>query len=199
MKASYLNLILAPLFVTACAHSTPAPEERVETPGKLQKADPIFVQRDPDSKNKCKADSECPMGDYCHPDQLVCFQSYPNPGMLDISFNPQPECKIVNVYFPFDSVELVPEAARWLEYNIRCFKSRGVKAVHLDAFCDARGTQDYNLDLSKRRAAYVKQILEQKGLDVPITMHGEGEHHPIRTGKSEQDYAFNRRVEFKIE
>ena len=199
MKASYLNLVLAPIFVTACAHSKPAPEEHVEAVGKLQVSDPIFVQRDPESKGKCKADAECPTGDFCHPDQLVCFQSYPNPRMLDISFNVEPACKIVNVYFPYDSVELVPEAARWLDYNIRCLKSRGAKAVHLDGHCDARGSQEYNLDLSKRRADYVKQMLEQKGLSIPITIHGEGEHDPIRTGKTEQDYAFNRRVEFRLE
>jgi outer membrane protein OmpA-like peptidoglycan-associated protein len=55
------------------------------------------------------------------------------------------------------------------------------------------------MDLSKRRAGYVKQLLEQKGLTLPVTVHGEGEHDPIRVGKSEQDYAFNRRVEFRIE
>ena len=118
MKASYLNLVLAPIFVTACAHSSPAPEEHVETPGKLTVSDPIFIERDPESKSKCKADAECPTGDYCHPDQLVCFQSYPNPRMLDISFNVEPVCKIVNVYFPYDSVELVPGPVKGGNYDI---------------------------------------------------------------------------------
>ena len=199
MKVSRLSLVLTPLLASACAHSPAAPVEKVEVAGTLQKADPTFFQRDLESKIACKADSDCPNGDYCHPEQLACFQSYPEPRMLDISFLPQPECKVVNVYFPFDSTELVPEAQRWLDYNIRCFKSRGVKALHIDAFCDARGTQDYNLKLSQKRGQQVKLLLEQKGLDIPITVHGEGEHHPARTGTTEKDYAFNRRVEFKLE
>lgn len=199
MKASHLRVLLAPLLFGACAHSTPEVTEKVEVPAKLQKADPTFLQRDPDSKLSCKADAECPTGDFCHPDQMVCFQSYPHPRMLDVSFLTQPECTVVNIYFPLDSTELVPEAQRWLDYNIRCFKSRGVKALHIDAFCDARGTQAYNLELSVKRGQQVKALLEQKGLDIPIRVHGEGEHRPARTGTSEKDYAFNRRVEFKFE
>ncbi len=165
----------------------------------MQKADVIFVQRDPDSNSACKADADCPTGDYCHPDQLVCFQSYPHPGMLDVSLIPAAACKIVNVYFPYDSTELVPEAVQWLEYDIRCIKSRGIKALHLDAFCDARGSQKFNLELSQRRGLHVKQLLEQKGLDIPLTVHDEGKHHPMKGGTSEKAYAFNRRVEFRID
>lgn len=199
MRATHLSFLLAPLLAGACAHSTPEAPEKVEVVGKLHKADATFLERDPDSKIACKADAECPMGDFCHPDQLVCFQSYPNPRMLDVSFLTQPECTVANIYFPFDSTELVPDAQRWLDYNIRCFKSRGVKALHIDAFCDARGTQSYNLQLSVKRGEQIKLLLQQKGLDIPIKVHGEGEHHPARIGTTEKDYAYNRRVEFKFE
>ena len=166
--------------------------------GKMSKADVTFIQRDPDSKNSCKADSDCPKGDYCHPNHNLCFQSYPNPGMLDISYKVEAVCQIVNVYFPYDSVELVPEAQKWLDYNIRCLKSRGAKKVVLDAYCDARGSKEYNIELSGRRGQYVKQLMEQKGLDIPLSVDREGERNPIKTGSSEEAYAFNRRVEFRI-
>ena len=198
MKMRLLSLLLAPLLATACAHKTVEPIDNTPVIGKMSKADVTFVQRDPDSKHGCKADSECPTGDYCHPDQLVCFQSYPHPRMLDISFTPEKACQIVNVYFPYDSVELVPEAQKWLEYNIRCIKSRGAKKMHLDAYCDARGSQEYNLKLSQRRGEYVKQLLVQKGLDIDLLVESEGEHHPMKKGSTEEAYAFNRRVEFRI-
>lgn len=199
MKKKVFSLLLTPLFMGACAHSAREPEDNTQVIGKMQKSDVGFVQADPDSKITCKADADCPTGDYCHPDQSVCFQSYPHPRMLDISFVPAAECKIVNVYFPFDSTELVSDAQHWLLYDIRCIKSRGIKALHLDAFCDARGSQKFNLELSARRGEYVKQFLVQNGLDIQLTVHSEGEHHPMKAGTSERAYAFNRRVEFKVD
>lgn len=198
MKIRLFSLLAAPLFAVACAHSKPEPVDNTPVIGKMSKADVTFIMRDPDSKNGCKADSECPQGDYCHPDQLVCFQSYPHPRMLDISFKPEKVCQIVNVYFPYDSVELVPEAQQWLDYNIRCLKSRGAKKVVLDAYCDARGSKEYNMELSGRRGEYVKQLMTQKGADMVLSVDKEGKSHPMKTGSTEQAYAFNRRVEFRI-
>lgn len=198
MKIRMFSLLLSPLFVAACAHSV---REPVDTPviGKMHRSDVLFLQADPDSKITCKADADCPSGDYCHPDHTVCFQSYPHPRMLEMSFNPTAECKIANVYFPYDSTELVSDAQRWLRYNIRCIKSRGVKELHLDSFCDARGSQKFNLELASRRGESVKQFLVLNGLDIQLTVHSEGEHHPMKAGTSEKAYAFNRRVEFRID
>ncbi len=199
MKIKLFSLLVAPLLAVACAHTTPRePIDNTPVIGKMAKADVTFIQRDPDSKNGCKADADCPTGDYCHPDQLVCFQSYPHPRMLDISYKPEKACQIVNVYFPYDSVELVPEAQKWLDYNIRCLKSRGAKTVHLDAYCDARGSKEYNKELSGRRGNYVKQLMEQKGIDFQLVVDSEGERNPLKSGNTESSYAFNRRVEFRI-
>jgi outer membrane protein OmpA-like peptidoglycan-associated protein len=193
------SLVITSLLAVACAHKAPAPVDNTPVSGPMQKADKTFLSADPDSSRSCQADADCPVGDFCHPDQRRCFQPYPNPRMLDLSYLPEKECPVVNVYFPFDSVELVPEAQRWLEYDIRCLKSRNAQRLILEAFCDARGTQGYNLKLSERRGEYVKNLLEQKGLTIPIEVLGEGKRHPIRTGTTEKDYAFNRRVEFKVE
>lgn len=190
--------VFASLLSIACAQPHAAPEDNAQLIGQMQKADKSFVLSDPDSKQRCKADADCPLGDFCHPDQSVCFQSYPNPRMLDMSTLGK-DCIIVNVYFSFDSSELVPDVQRWLDYNLRCINSRSIKKLRLEGFGDTRGSQGYNVKLSERRAEAVKQHLQQRGALQQIEVLGEGERRPLRVGTSEKDYAYNRRVEFKVE
>lgn len=192
------GLGFASLLSVACAHPNATPEDNTPVIGKMHKADKSFVLSDPDSKQRCKADGDCPTGDFCHPDHSVCFQSYPHPRMLDMSTLGQ-DCTIVNVYFSFDSSELAPDAQRWLDYNLRCINSRAVKRLRLEGFGDARGSQGYNVKLSERRAEAVKQHLQQRGALQQLDVLGEGERHPLRLGTSEKDYAYNRRVEFKVD
>lgn len=198
MRHRLSSLLIGGLLSLACAQPRATPEDKSQVIGKMHKADPSFVLSDPDSKQRCRADADCPLGDFCHPDQWVCFQSYPHPRMLDMS-TPGQDCKIVNVYFSFDSSELVPDAQRWLDYNLRCINNRALKKLRVEGFGDARGSQDYNLKLSERRAEAVKQYLQQRGALLPVDVVGEGERHPLRAGTSEKDYAYNRRVEFKLD
>ncbi len=192
------GLGFARLLSVACAHPSTTPEDNTQVIGKLQKADQTFLLSDPDTKHRCNADGDCPTGDFCHPDQSLCFQSYPHPRMLDMATLGQ-DCKIVNVYFSFDSSELVPDAQRWLDYDLRCINSRLVKRLRIEGFGDTRGSKGYNVKLSERRAEAVKQHLLEKGALQQVEILGEGERHPLRAGTSEKDYAYNRRVEFKID
>ncbi|MCS6915896.1 MAG: OmpA family protein [Myxococcales bacterium] len=192
---------LCAILLCACTQPRPVPET-VPQVGRIHHSDPVFVQADPASSKSCEADADCGVGNLCHPGHRVCFSVYPTPRMLNISFS-QPvdmsQCRPVNVYFPFDSHELLPEAQHWLDYNLRCFQTRRIKRLIIEAHCDARGDVEYNKALSLRRGEAVRKYLEAAGLKVPIEVRGLGKSEPIKPGLTEADYAWNRRAEFRFE
>lgn len=191
---------LAALGLMGCPR--PQPPAAEPEAGRIQAADPAFVRSDPASSKACKADGDCGLGNLCHPGQLVCFSVYPMNRMIDVS-SPDvvdaTQCRPVNVYFPFDSAEIIDEARAWLDYDARCFRARKIKRLIIEAHCDARGDQAYNLALSRRRGEAVQRYLQGEGVKVPMEIRSLGKSEPIREGLTEQDYAWNRRAEFRLE
>lgn len=181
-----------------CAHKKPAdPDATAQVSGPMQRTDPAFLEGG-GKLGTCQGDADCAKGELCNPENDRCMESYPNPRMLDISFTSTEECKLARLYFPYDSKELVDEALRWLQYDVRCLKSRAPRELVIEGYADSRGPKAYNQKLSVERAEAVKWALTQAGITIPITVGGHGENDPIRAGKSEKDYAYNRRVEFTI-
>ena len=71
--------------------------------------------------------------------------------------------------------------------------------IYIEGHTDSDGTDTYNLDLSKRRAASAKKYLVDKGVvDGMITTEGFGESKPVADNKTAEGKTKNRRVEFKI-
>jgi outer membrane protein OmpA-like peptidoglycan-associated protein len=76
--------------------------------------------------------------------------------------------------------------------------------IELSSHTDARGRDEYNLELSQRRANSAKSWLVNKGiLDERIVPKGYGEqqilNHCVNDVKcSEEEHRLNRRTEFKI-
>ena len=69
----------------------------------------------------------------------------------------------------------------------------------ISAHADKQGAAEYNLDLSRRRGEMVKGQLERLGLlGQQIEVTARGEKDPLTTGGSEQDHAWNRRVEIRV-
>jgi outer membrane protein OmpA-like peptidoglycan-associated protein len=71
--------------------------------------------------------------------------------------------------------------------------------IRVEGHTDSTGTEQYNLDLSARRAVAVKNLIVQRGVSStrvePITF---GESRPIATNETEAGRQMNRRVEIKI-
>ncbi|MBI4350658.1 MAG: OmpA family protein [Elusimicrobia bacterium] len=64
---------------------------------------------------------------------------------------------------------------------------------------DDVGTDEYNQDLSERRAGSVKMYLATKGVHPDsVRVYGYGEKQPVVQDTTEQARALNRRVEFRI-
>ena len=88
----------------------------------------------------------------------------------------------VTVNFAFDRADLNQQATAAIETLVRQAKSRGgIKAARLTGHPDRIGTEDYNLDLSLRRAGSVGDYLVQgAGIDPQaIGIAGKGESQPL--------------------
>ncbi len=71
--------------------------------------------------------------------------------------------------------------------------------VRVEGHTDSRGSDEYNRELSIRRANAVKNLLLQRGVaDSRIEVVGFGETVPVATNDTEAGRQKNRRVEIKI-
>ncbi|MCU0663005.1 MAG: OmpA family protein, partial [Myxococcota bacterium] len=74
-----------------------------------------------------------------------------------------------------------------------------IKRVEIQGHTDNRGTRDYNLDLSDRRAASIRQYLINSGVESSrLDAKGYGPDKPIAPNITGQGRARNRRVELHI-
>ncbi len=74
-----------------------------------------------------------------------------------------------------------------------------IDQVDIQGNADEVGTSEYNLYLSRERAASVKALLVHFGVDGnKLTTHAYGEDHPREAGHDEAAHRENRRVEFTI-
>jgi outer membrane protein OmpA-like peptidoglycan-associated protein len=102
------------------------------------------------------------------------------------------------VFFDTDRVELKPEARRVIALVADELR-RDVPdvAVFVAGHADSRGTDEYNYELSLRRAHSVAVELYRDGIGTTqLWQVGFGEAVPLRPNTSAENMAHNRRVEF---
>jgi outer membrane protein OmpA-like peptidoglycan-associated protein len=110
-----------------------------------------------------------------------------------------------NIYYDFNKSDIRPEAAKTLDKLAIFLKDNANIKVELGSHTDARGADDYNLNLSDQRAkAAVEYLTSTQGIDFERISHkGYGETNLInRCGNgvtcSETEHQLNRRTEIKI-
>jgi len=69
-------------------------------------------------------------------------------------------------------------------------------SLNVEGHADERGTEEYNLQLSNRRAASVQRYLNTLGVSSGLNTIGYGKNRPAVRGSNEEAWAANRRVEF---
>ena len=108
-----------------------------------------------------------------------------------------------DVLFAFNKATLTAGARSRIDVALRELRERKPSQVTVAGYTDSKGSPDYNLGLSRRRAAAVARVLrtELGGDAPPLQVEGHGEADPVQanTKKDGSDNpkgrARNRRVE----
>lgn len=114
------------------------------------------------------------------------------------------QVELDKIYFDFDKSKIRNDAAITLNVLVDLMNKYASMEVEVSAHTDARGNDQYNLDLSKRRAASTLEYLVSKGIDRNrLKSIGYGEMQPlnqcVKEGVcKEEEYDINRRCEFTI-
>lgn len=102
------------------------------------------------------------------------------------------------VLFDFDKATIQSGNERVFNNAIKVLKLNPGLTVEIQGHTDSRGTTEYNQNLSERRAAAVKQLLVDNGINASrLTTKGFGESLPIASNNSDEGRAENRRVVYK--
>jgi outer membrane protein OmpA-like peptidoglycan-associated protein len=122
----------------------------------------------------------------------------------DFTINEGNSYQLRNIYYNFNDATIRPDARKDLEALYIVMTKYPDMEIELASHTDCRGTDEYNNDLSQRRASSAVQYLLNKGIDAKrIVAKGYGEtmlRNKCADGVScsEQQHKINRRTEVKI-
>jgi outer membrane protein OmpA-like peptidoglycan-associated protein len=106
-----------------------------------------------------------------------------------------------NIYFDFDKATIkLPQSAEALQGAYQILSANPTIKVEIQGHTDSKGSDEYNLRLSDRRAAaVVDHLVKTLGVEsARLTSKGYGESKPVATNDTDEGRALNRRVEFVI-
>ncbi len=100
------------------------------------------------------------------------------------------------IYFMFDSSEVQPVFAEVVTAHAQYLVEHSSQRVVLEGHADERGSPEYNVALSERRAKAVARMFEMQGvLPEQIEIISYGEMKPSEEGHDQAAWQLNRRVE----
>lgn len=112
------------------------------------------------------------------------------------------EVVLSDVFFEFDKSNITKEGAFELDKLVEAMKAKPEMAIMVKGHTDSRGSDQYNMNLSNRRAKSAVQYVISRGINkARISGQGYGESQPkVPCGDNctEEQHAQNRRSEFLI-
>ena len=121
---------------------------------------------------------------------------------VDVSQTPNGDGILVNlpdVTFAVDSTAISPQMRNTLDGVAQSMVNYPNSLIDVMGHTDSTGSEQYNLDLSKRRADSVANYLTSRGVSrARIETIGYGEAYPVADNTTEAGRAQNRRVEIRI-
>ena len=104
-----------------------------------------------------------------------------------------------NVFFETGKSEVKIDSYPELDRLIQLMQDVPTLKIELSGHTDNVGNDEYNLNLSQRRADAVRLYLTSRGLDkIRVSAVGYGESKPVDTNETSDGRANNRRTEFEI-
>ncbi|HWC77550.1 MAG TPA: OmpA family protein, partial [Blastocatellia bacterium] len=105
-----------------------------------------------------------------------------------------------SVNFGSDRFDLTPETKEALDQLAARVKDRGNFILEMEGFADARGSYEYNHQLTQKRADAVRRYLAEVHSIPLFRMHvlGLGEARAVADNSTPEGRAQNRRVEVRL-
>ncbi len=151
-------------------------------------------------KPQCGPDTPCPAGQECVAERCVAKQAEAPREAAGAGAVP-PECadpSAFTIRFDFDKYTITSQSQQTLQKFADCLKRAPAKALTANGYADERGTAQYNVALSAKRAESAKKYLGDLGVQSSIQTVGNGEESPLCTESNEACWSRNRRVEFQV-
>jgi outer membrane protein OmpA-like peptidoglycan-associated protein len=124
-------------------------------------------------------------------DQIRELEARPTPRGLVLTLG--------DVLFDTAEAELKAGAERSLDELVTFLEEYPERNVVIEGFTDSRGSDEYNLGLSERRARAVEAALMSAGIDRSrLRAEGFGEAYPVASNEAAAGQQLNRRVEIII-
>jgi len=104
-----------------------------------------------------------------------------------------------NIFYETDQYQLKAISYAELDKLVSFLINNPAVRIEIGGHTDDEGTEEYNIDLSMKRARAVDEYLIDHGITAGrLSYKGYGESSPVSTNKSEEGRALNRRTEIRI-
>ncbi len=188
MKHQIIGLAAAMVCAIGCAH---VPEKAAAADDELNPKPMVvpLVINEPAPVlpgNRCAVDTDCGDGQLCS--NKVCQ-------MITVGLA---ECRQFRVQFGFNAVQFDAGSEQNLQRMARCLRADQGLQVVIEGNADERGTEEYNLQLSSKRATAVEKYLITLGVTPrQVQTVSFGENKPGCNESTESCFATNRRAAVK--
>lgn len=107
--------------------------------------------------------------------------------------------KFEPIYFEYNKDQIQPKYEAYLLEMIRMVKSHSDLRILITGHTDSDGSDAYNVQLSKRRAASLLRFFETHGLESSrVEIDFKGEKEPVDRNDTDEGKQRNRRVDFRF-
>ena len=112
--------------------------------------------------------------------------------------------RLEKIYYDYNKFNIRPDAAVELDKLVKIMNDNPQIRIELSSHTDARGSDNYNMKLSQKRAQSAVDYIVSKGVNRDrIYAKGYGESAPLNkcvngVKCTEEEFQWNRRTEFKV-